>query len=177
MSVEYRITSKLRKKLHNPFGILIKGSISDNKEKLNEIVEENISPIIISVGDIVSRRLYDLQYYPKIIIIDNKCMRKKLIPRKFPIKKVFYVRNPPGTITDEAINSIKEACGRDGRSQIIVEGEEDLLTLIAVLFAPEKALVIYGQPKEGFVAIKVTENKKIEIKRILKDMKPARKTK
>ena len=171
MSLAYRINSQLRKKLHDPFGILIKGSLSDNKEKLDELMRDNISSSIISVGDIVSRRLHEIQYFPKIIIIDNKCMRKKIIPRKFHIKKVFYVRNPPGTITFEAINTIKEALKRAGRSQIVVDGEEDLLTLIVVLFAPEKSLVIYGQPKEGFVAIKVSDEKKSETKKILKDMK------
>ena len=46
MSVAYRINSKLRKKLHKPFGILIKGSLSENKEKIDEILEIQISQLI-----------------------------------------------------------------------------------------------------------------------------------
>ena len=97
--------------------------------------------------------------------------------RKYYVEKVFYARNPPGTITEEAIKTIKDALETDKRAQIVIDGEEDLLTLIAVLHAPEKALVIYGQPKEGLVVIKVTENKKAEVRKILKGMNSFRKTK
>lgn len=177
MSIAYRINSKLRNKLHAPFGILITGSLSENKEQLDEIIQKHQPSIIISVGDMVSRYLSEYLYKPKIIIIDNKCMRKKIVPRKYYVEKVFYARNPPGTITEEAIKTIKDALETDKRAQIVIDGEEDLLTLIAVLHAPEKALVIYGQPKEGLVVIKVTENKKAEVRKILKGMNSFRKTK
>jgi uncharacterized protein (UPF0218 family) len=177
MSVAHRINSHLRKKLHEPFGVLIKGSLTENKEKLDEIIRKYQPSILISVGDMVSRDLSDHNYNPKIIIIDNRCMRKKITPRKFPVSKVVHVRNPPGTITEESIKAIIDALETDNRTEIVVDGEEDLLSLIAVLQAPKKALVIYGQPKEGLVVIKVTENKKTEVKKILKDMKPLRKTK
>jgi uncharacterized protein (UPF0218 family) len=54
-----------------------------------------------------------------------------------------------------------------------VEGEEDLLTLIAVLYAPKNALVLYGQPHEGLVAVRITSEKKAQAERILKEMKSA----
>lgn len=177
MSVMYRINSHLRKKLHEPFGILLKGSVIENKEKLDEIIKKIQPVILISVGDMVSRELSEQKYNPKIIIIDNRCMRKKITPKKFPISNIVYTRNPPGTITKEAIKAITDAIVNDKRTEIIVDGEEDLLSLIAVSQAPEKALVIYGQPKEGLVVIKVTKNKKAEVKKILKDMKSLRKTK
>jgi uncharacterized protein (UPF0218 family) len=177
MSVVYRINSHLRKKLHEPFGVLIKGSLSENKEKLDEIIKKYQPSILISVGDMVSRELSEHNYNPKLIIIDNRCMRKKIASREFPISNIVHARNPPGTITEEAIKAIVDALETEKRTEIIVDGEEDLLSLIAVLHAPEKALVIYGQPKEGLVVIKVTKNKKTEVKKILKDMKSLRKTK
>jgi uncharacterized protein (UPF0218 family) len=157
--------------------VLIKGSLSENKEKIDEIILKTHPPIIISVGDMVSRDISEYNYQPIIIIIDNKCMRKKIAPRKFSVEKVFYASNPPGTITVEAIKAIKDALEIGKRSQIVIDGEEDLLTLIAILHAPEKALIVYGQPKEGFVVIKVTEKKRTETRTILKDMKLLRKTK
>jgi uncharacterized protein (UPF0218 family) len=157
--------------------VLIKGSLSENKKKINEIIRTQQPPIIISVGDMVSRDISEYNYNPIIIIIDNKCMRKKIVPRKFSVEKVFYARNPPGTITVEAIKAIKDALESGKRSQIVIDGEEDLLALIAILYAPEKALIIYGQPKEGFVAIMVTEKKRTETRTILKEMKILRKTK
>lgn len=41
------------------------------------------------------------------------------------------------------------------RVLLLVEGEEDLLTLAAILSAPDRALIIYGQPKKGSVIVKV----------------------
>jgi len=38
----------------------------------------------------------------------------------------------------------------------MVNGEEDLLVLPACIFAPENAIVLYGQPNEGLVIVKIT---------------------
>ena len=39
--------------------------------------------------------------------------------------------------------------------KIVVEGEEDLATLPAILYAPPGSVVVYGQPDEGSVLVKV----------------------
>jgi len=52
-----------------------------------------------------------------------------------------------------------------------------LLTLAAVLYAPENSFVVYGQPLEGIVVVKVTEQKKKEITEVLKAMEIFRKAK
>jgi uncharacterized protein (UPF0218 family) len=57
------------------------------------------------------------------------------------------------------------------RQRRLVEGEEDLLTLIAIMEAPNNSIIVYGQPYEGIVAVKVTQEKKTEISEILKAMK------
>jgi uncharacterized protein (UPF0218 family) len=38
-----------------------------------------------------------------------------------------------------------------------VEGEEDLLTLVAMAVAPLGSFVIYGQPGEGLVVVEVDD--------------------
>lgn len=176
MKIAYRINPELRKKLHHPFGVLLEGSITENIKKLDEILKKSESSLLILVGDMVSRGL-SKKYLPKIIIIDNRSMRQKIIPIEFPSTKLFFAKNPAGTITEEAIEKIKEAVKANYRSQIVIEGEEDLLTLIAVLIAPENTIVIYGQPNKGLVLIRVTEEKKREVKKILKEMNPLRKAK
>jgi uncharacterized protein (UPF0218 family) len=103
-------------------------------------------------------------------------MRKKIKPRTFAAK-LFHVKNPQGTITEEAITAIKEALESDDRVHIIADGEEDLLTLVAVLYSPENSLVVYGQPHKGIVVVKVTSEKKAEAAEILKAMKAVRKAK
>ena len=54
--------------------------------------------------------------------------------------------------------------------RIIVKGEEDLLVLPVVLFAPEKSVVIYGQPNEGLVIVKVNEEIRNKAKSIMNAM-------
>jgi uncharacterized protein (UPF0218 family) len=54
------------------------------------------------------------------------------------------------------------------------EGEEDLLTLIAVLYAPETAFIVYGQPHSGIVVIKATSEKKAQVKEFLNAMKSSK---
>jgi len=50
---------------------------------------------------------------------------------------------------------------------IVVEGEEDLLALPAVLEAPDQAFVIYGQPLQGIVVIVATASVKAEVEAII----------
>ena len=51
-----------------------------------------------------------------------------------------------------------------------MDGEEDLLALAAVLFAPFGSMVVYGQPKQGIVVIDVTEDSKRRIHDIVERM-------
>jgi uncharacterized protein (UPF0218 family) len=177
MTIAYSVTPKLRAKLKEPFGTLIQGTFSETMSKLETIVEMEKPPWIISVGDTVSRNLHEHRVNPQLSITDNKRMRKRIQPRIFSAKSVVRVKNPQGTITEEAITAVQKALKSDKKVHIIVDGEEDLLTLIAVLHAPEESLVVYGQPYEGIVVVKVTREKKAEVTEILKAMKTVRKAK
>jgi uncharacterized protein (UPF0218 family) len=177
MAIAYRVTPELRTRLKEPFGRLIQGSFSETMAKIKTIVELEKPPRIISVGDTVSRNLHEHDLIPQLSITDNKHMRKPLKPRIFANKNVVHIKNPQGTITEEAISAIKEGFEKDKHVHIIVDGEEDLLTLVVVLYAPEKSLVVYGQPYEGVVVVEVTSEKKTEAMDILKAMKNVRKAK
>ena len=63
---------------------------------------------------------------------------------------------------------------RDEHTHIVVRGEEDLLALIAVWYAPEKAFVVYGQPYSGIVVVKVTSEKKAQAQEFLNAMKSSK---
>jgi hypothetical protein len=104
-------------------------------------------------------------------------MRKKIEPTVLAAEKVVHVENPAGTITEEATTAIREALEGAKHVHVVVDGEEDLLTLIAVLYAPERSLVVYGQPNEGIVIVKVTPEKKADAAEILKSMETVRKAK
>jgi uncharacterized protein (UPF0218 family) len=177
MAITYSVTPELRAKLKEPFGMLIRGSFAETMRKLETIVKREKPPKIISVGDTVSRNLHEHQMNPQLSITDNKRMRRRIKPRTFTGKNVVHVKNPRGAITEEAITAIRETLESDERVNIIVDGEEDLLALIAVLYAPEKSLVVYGQPYEGIVVVEVTAEKKAGAMEILNAMKTVRKAK
>ncbi|OGK10206.1 hypothetical protein A2767_02025 [Candidatus Roizmanbacteria bacterium RIFCSPHIGHO2_01_FULL_35_10] len=80
--------------------------------------------------------------------------------------------NDPGTINIKTANEIKKSINefiKTGKKQLmIVKGEEDLLALPAILFAPLNSVVLYGQIDLGVVMVEVTEEKKKGVEEILK---------
>ncbi|MDH7563306.1 MAG: GTP-dependent dephospho-CoA kinase family protein [Candidatus Bathyarchaeota archaeon] len=177
MNIAYRLNGDLRGKLKDPIGVLIRGSFSETMRRFREIMAKEKPSQLISVGDTVSRNLFKNNISPHVFIIDNLQMRKPVKEAALPAEETIYVKNPPATITEEAANAICDALKSDKTTKIVVNGEEDLLTLVAILYAPENSLVLYGQPREGIVVVKVTEEKRREIQDILREMQNARKTK
>ena len=172
MTIVYTITSELRTKFKEPFGTLIQGSFDETMAEMKALVEEEKPSRTISVGDVVSRNLHEHNIHPQLTIIDTKFLRNQNMPEKVSVEKTVHVNNPKGTITEEAIFAIKEAIEKNEHTHIVVDGEEDLLTLIAVLYAPENSFVVYGQPYSGIVVVKVTSEKKAQVKEVLEAMKP-----
>ncbi len=170
MIVVYRLTPELRRKLKNPIGTLIRGSFSETMKVFKVMVEKEKPPRIVSVGDIVAKNLAENDILPQLSIIDNRVMRKSIQPIALPADKTTMVKNPPGTITEETCTAIRKALKGNRRTKIVVDGEEDLLTLIVILYAPDNSFVVYGQPQEGMVVVKATYEKKAEIVGILKAM-------
>ena len=174
MTAAYALTPELRKKLSDPFGTLIRGTYNQTMGKIKEILEKEKPPMLISVGDVVSLNLHAYNLQPQLSIIDNKSLRTQILPKQIDVEKTVHVDNPQGTITEDAISAIKTAIEKNEHTHIVVDGEEDLLTLIAILYAQENAVVVYGQPHEGIVAVKVTYEKKAQVKKFLKAMKPSK---
>lgn len=174
MSTAYALPFKLRKRLKKPLGELIKGSFEETVSRFKQIVEREKSPGIVSVGDAVSKNLAENGIYPNLLIVDNRIMRKNITPVALNADVEKQVKNPPGTITFEALNAVQKALKANHRTKIIVDGEEDLLALCAILYAPENFFVVYGQPREGIVVVKVTKQKKEEVAGILRAMEVAK---
>ena len=174
MTIAYTLTPELRIKLKEPFGSLIQGKPEETMGKLKDIVEKEKPPRIISVGDVVSSNLHKHNIHPQLTIIDNISLRNQPMPEEDAVEKTVYVDNPQGTITQEAILAVKEALDENEHEHIVVRGEEDLLTLIAVLYAPENAFVVYGQPYSGIVVVKVTSERKALVQEFLNAMKSSK---
>jgi uncharacterized protein (UPF0218 family) len=170
----YVLPLKLRRRLKKPLGELIKGSFEETVSVFKQIVEREKPTGIVSVGDAVSKNLVENGICPKVLIVDNRIMRKNITPASLIADAEKRVKNPPGTITFEALNAIREALKVNHRTKIVVDGEEDLLALCAILYAPENFFVVYGQPGEGIVVVKATKQKKDEVTEILRAMETAK---
>ncbi len=150
--------------------MLIQGSFRYTTDRLKEIVDERKPEKLIAVGDRVSRNIIRKGMRLDVAVVDNKVMRRPIEPIKAKTDKTFRTWNPPGTLTDEARQVMRKAVRHDGRAKVVVEGEEDLLTLAAVISAPKGSMVVYGQPKSGIVVIDVTDTTKKRFRRIVDRM-------
>ncbi len=165
------LPENLRKKLKKPLGMLITGDFNETIKKFKEMLTTEKPKKLISVGDAVSESLMKNGIFPDVFIVDNRIMRKDITPIEFDAERTIYARNPAGTISEEAWEKIRDALHSNLRTKIVIDGEEDLLALPAILFAPENSLVVYGQPHEGIVIIKVTREKRVEVESIVNEMK------
>jgi uncharacterized protein (UPF0218 family) len=174
MKADYTLTPRLRVYFKEPFGTLIEGTPEETMGKLKEIIATDKPPRIITVGDVVSQNIHESGMQPQLSVIDYISLRDQAMPRQAPVEKTVYVHNPQGTISDEAACAIKTALEADVHTHVVVDGEEDLLTLIAVLFAPQNSFIVYGQPYRGIVIVKASKKKKAEVKRLLNEMKSSK---
>jgi len=156
--------------LKKPQGLLVEGPFPETMERLKELVEIVKPSLVVSVGDIVSSHMIEEGISLDVLLVDNKTMRKPIKPIIVDVDQTLYAKNPPGTITDEAWATIKQAIEQKGRTKVIIDGEEDLLTVVTVLSAPDNAFVVYGQPQVGIVVVKVTEEAKEKMQRIIDSM-------
>jgi len=167
-----RLRSFQRMEGKSPLGLLIEGSFDETVEKLMKLIEKEKPSMIISVGDVVSESLIKRDVFPDVFIVDHKVMRKSVAPFSVKVDETKYVKNPAGTLAEEALNELQEVLKEKSgkRVKVVVDGEEDLLTLPVVLYAPENSLVVYGQPRRGIVAVKVTEQKKERVRQVIEAM-------
>jgi len=161
---------ELRQELRNPLGVLFKGTPKETMKQLREFIVRQNPKRIIAVGDVVSKNMLTAEIQPHIVIADGKVMRQETQPIKAPTYRRVSVENPAGVITPQAWVVIEQAMKQKQPTMITVEGEEDLMTLVAVLKVPEDWLVVYGQPNEGVVAVKVDATAKRKVNLIIDAM-------
>ncbi len=160
-----RLPEELRPTLQKPMGKLFK-----NTEKFIEFFNKKKPAMLVTIGDVVTANVLGSGIKPDLAVVDFIAMRSETSDdlrgriSKFNVREV-KVKNPAGTITPglwETFEKIKLP------AKIIVDGEEDLATLPAVLLLPLGTVVVYGQPNEGLVVIEITAEKRREFSDILK---------
>ncbi|HEX7542988.1 MAG TPA: pantetheine-phosphate adenylyltransferase [Patescibacteria group bacterium] len=169
---ELIMPESLREELRKPLGKIYKS--------VGAILESPKKPLmVIAIGDIIVDSLLKSGIDPDVKIIDFRSRRmtikKDTLLKDSLYKDCLYQKqflNNPGTInlkTSEIIKEkIKLALYKKQKSWIVIDGEEDLLALPAILFAPLDSLVLYGHWQLGIIVVEVDEKIKVKVKKIIK---------
>ena len=164
----YVLPESLRATLKRPLGDLVKGQV-DLGTLLRNVMAERKPAKLILVGDSVSRQAIQAGIAADVMIIDNLEKRGKAIAYTHNHGRVITAKNQAGRIEPAAASAVERAIGGEA-DLVIIDGEEDLLAVIAVIAAPVGSLVVYGQPNEGVVLVMVSEARKADAEMLLKQM-------
>lgn len=160
-----KLPNSLRDQFKTPLGDLIPESQA-NKLNIQKHLAEN--SYLITVGDRTTEKMIDFGLIPSLQIIDNQEKRVKREPAKNNNTYTELIcDNPAAEITLQSIDSIKKAFVSKIPVRLTVTGEEDLLVIPVCIHAPENSIVMYGQPNEGLVIVKVTTEIRNKTQRLL----------
>ena len=131
---------------------------------------------LIAVGDVVTYHLLGAGVTPDVALVDEQTERSTVDPEitaridaaSFASEQ--RVSNPAAVLTKELLVGLREAIDSEEPTLLAVDGEEDLAALPAVVFAPDGASVVYGQPGEGMVLVSVTDDTRTAMRTILSRM-------
>lgn len=152
-----KLPKYLRKELKKPLG-----NLHESIDLIQEIIRKQLAndKLVIGIGDVTTKTLVDLNLTPQICIVDNLIERRPVQHNLNHTDNMVYVENPPGVLTDELIELIADSIKTSTKENpmiIVVDGEEDLAVLPAILNSPEDTYILYGQPKEGVVLVNSTQ--------------------
>ena len=150
--------------LKQPFGMLVLDK-EVTKQKVASMLKD--SRRIIAVGDATTKRLISFGIVPDVAIIDGRERRSRTTYPVNYLAKELRCRNPAGTISNDAVKVLEVALKTASPARVFVDGEEDLLALPAFALAPVGSVVVYGQPLEGLVVVKITLAKQKQAKDLM----------
>ncbi|MCS6788066.1 MAG: DUF359 domain-containing protein [Aigarchaeota archaeon] len=153
------LTEAQREILRRPIGDLIPGSPVETREALRGLLGEGTA-LVVAVGDVVSAEVSAIMPKRVVYVTDDRSRRTPSTRVELQVEEEIRCANPAGSVTRESFEALEAAILRAGRVRVLVEGEEDLLALVAVYLAPTGSLVLYGQPSEGLVVVEVNEERK-----------------
>lgn len=150
--------------LKQPFGTLVPDS-QVTKQKMATMLKG--AKKIIAVGDATTERLVNFGMVPDIAVVDGKERRsKRSYPANYQAKEL-RCTNPAGTISNDAVKVLQDAMQMPSPVRVLIDGEEDMLALPVFAMAPEGSAVLYGQPLEGLVVVKITPAKQKQAKDLM----------
>ncbi len=147
----YRLPEGLRSKLAQPLGQVFSAEEAAGPG-FAKIARE--APMVVTVGDRVTDTLGEAGRTPDVQVVDGVERRSRRELPNVPYARLVKVRNPAGTLTNSAITGVRRAFLGRKPVRVQVDGEEDLMAMLAIAMAPVSATVFYGQPGVGVVAVK-----------------------
>ncbi len=167
------LPEELRFELKDPLGRLCRGEGLECVRAMES--EIRAARRIAAVGDMTAFYLLKAAIVPDLAIVDNKTKRMPVPDHvvqslDHDSYRTVEVKNPAATLTKDLMDLIRDSLKGEVRVKIIVDGEEDLATLPAILYAPLGSVVVYGQPNEGSVLVKVTAEKKKHVEELMNRM-------
>jgi pantetheine-phosphate adenylyltransferase len=177
------LPESLKEDLRKPLGRVFFGDeskILSIGKKLVDYIKRYQPVLTIAVGDMVAYSLIANDLIPSIKIVDHRTKRKELsqeMKKKLDGNFHFKLNNGGGSLEFLAFKSIKTAVKnfltKNESQTFFVNGEEDLLTLPAIVFSPLKSLIIYGHWHLGAVVVEVDEEKKEMVLALMRKFIPA----
>ncbi|MEZ0289939.1 MAG: DUF359 domain-containing protein [Sulfolobales archaeon] len=169
-----RLPAHLREKLSQPVGVLVEGrEYRSVALRAREIIRDNVC---WCVGDLVVKSFIEIGFIPHRAFIDRKTLRDRYIDTS-DIEKLYneigivrYLKNPPGHINIEVIDLIKQVSLESKKQLVIVIGEEDLISLAIMAFAPLGDYLVYGLPSRGVLVILLDESMRRKAEEVLREM-------
>lgn len=133
---------------------------------------------VVTVGDVVTYHLLRADRRPAVALVDGLTKREAVDEDIWAAIDGFHNRvevpNPAATLSASLLVELRAALDRasagEGTTLLVVEGEEDLAALPAVLAAPDGASVIYGQPDEGMVLAGTSADERAVVRDLLERM-------
>ncbi|MEF8840091.1 MAG: GTP-dependent dephospho-CoA kinase family protein [Haloarculaceae archaeon] len=133
---------------------------------------------VVTVGDVVTYHLLRADRRPDVALVDGKTKREAVEDDVWTAIDGFdrriEVPNPAATLSASLLAELRAALDRadagTGTTVVVVDGEEDLAALPAVLAAPDGASVVYGQPDEGMVLAGATPERRAVAQDLLERM-------
>ncbi|PSQ27824.1 DUF359 domain-containing protein [Halobacteriales archaeon QS_9_68_17] len=145
-----------------------------------ERVLEDVSGPLVAVGDVVTYHFERVGRTPDVAVVDGRTKREAVdreVGETIEREEVesdavdtVTVGNPAATLTADLLTALRDAVRAERPTTVVVDGEEDLATLPAVVTAPDGASVVYGQPDEGMVRVLVDGDTRARFRGLLTRM-------
>jgi uncharacterized protein (UPF0218 family) len=161
-TLRLRLPKSLRSAFKEPFGPVYTDA---------EALLADADGPVIAVGDVVTAHLLRAGRTPDVSVIDGRTKRETVsevtATALESLPDGVEVGNPAAELTGELLAALRDALAAAEPQVVDVDGEEDLATLPLVVMAEPGTSVVYGQPDEGMVLVRVTPDAREEMRDLL----------